>query len=81
MAESSGEGIAVPVRISTGIAGFDEVLGGGLPQGHLYLIEGESGAGKTTVGLEFLQEGRRSGEATLWISLSETEHELRQIAE
>lgn len=81
MAESSREGIAVPVRISTGVAGFDEVLGGGLPQGHLYLIEGESGAGKTTVGLEFLQEGRRSGEATLWISLSETEHELRQIAE
>jgi circadian clock protein KaiC len=72
---------AAPLRISTGIAGFDEVLGGGLPQGHLYLLEGESGAGKTTVGLQFLKEGREHGEATLWISLSETQHELRQIAE
>jgi circadian clock protein KaiC len=81
MAVSSGGEAAVPTRISTGIPGFDEVLGGGLPQGHLYLIEGESGAGKTTVGLEFLKEGRRVGEATLWISLSETENELRQIAE
>jgi circadian clock protein KaiC len=70
-----------PFRISTGIAGFDEVLGGGLPQGHLYLLEGESGAGKTTVGLQFLRAGRELGEATLWISLSETQHELRQIAE
>jgi circadian clock protein KaiC len=70
-----------PPRISTGIAGFDEVLGGGLPQGHLYLLEGESGAGKTTVGLQFLREGQRHGERTLWISLSETQHELRQIAE
>jgi circadian clock protein KaiC len=81
VAESSNLTPIEPVRISTGIPGFDEVLGGGLPQGHLYLIEGESGAGKTTVGLQFLTEGRRHGEATLWISLSETQQELRQIAE
>ena len=81
MSESKESQTTAPVRISTGIAGFDEVLGGGLPQGHLYLLEGESGAGKTTVGLQFLKEGREHGEATLWISLSETQHELRQIAE
>jgi circadian clock protein KaiC len=81
VSESSNVKAIEPVRVSTGIGGFDEVLGGGLPQGHLYLIEGESGAGKTTVGLQFLREGRRHGEATLWISLSETQQELRQIAE
>jgi circadian clock protein KaiC len=67
-------------RISTGVAGLDDILGGGLPQGHLYLIEGESGAGKTTVGLHFLLEGRRKAERTLWITLSETERELQEIA-
>lgn len=67
-------------RVSTGIAGLDEILGGGLPAGHIYLVEGESGVGKTTVGLQFLLEGQRQGERTLWISLSETERELRQIA-
>jgi circadian clock protein KaiC len=69
-----------PARLSTGIAGLDEVLGGGLPQGHIYLVEGESGAGKTTLGLQFLLAGARGGERTLWITLSETERQLRQSA-
>ena len=67
-------------RVSTGVSGLDDVLGGGLPQGHMYLVEGESGAGKTTLGLQFLIEGRRLGERTLWISLSEAERELELIA-
>ena len=67
-------------RISTGIRGLDDILGGGLPQGHIYLLEGESGAGKTTVGLHFMLEGRDRGERTLWLTLSETERELHQIA-
>jgi replicative DNA helicase len=71
-----GRGGGVSGADSTGIAGLDEVLGGRLPQGHLYLIEGASGAGKTTVGLQFLLEGQRRGERTLWITLSETEREL-----
>ena len=70
----------VPTRVSTGIPGLDEVLGGGLPQGHMYLVEGESGAGKTTLGLQFLLEGKRRGERTLWITLSETETQLLQSA-
>jgi circadian clock protein KaiC len=69
-----------PTRVSTGIPGLDEVLGGGLPQGNMYLIEGESGAGKTTIGLQFLLEGARRGERTLWITLSETEAQLLQSA-
>jgi circadian clock protein KaiC len=69
-----------PTRVSTGIPGLDEVLGGGLPQGNMYLVEGESGAGKTTLGLQFLLEGERRGERTLWITLSETEAQLLQSA-
>ena len=68
------------VRLSTGIEGLDEVLGGGLPTGQMYLIEGESGAGKTTLGLHFLLAGQRRGERTLWITLSETERQLRHTA-
>ena len=67
-------------RVSTGIAGLDEILGGGLPAGHMYLIEGESGAGKTTVGMQFLLDGVRRGERTLWISLSEEAPDLARIA-
>ena len=67
-------------RVSTGVAGLDEILGGGLPPGHVYLVEGESGAGKTTLGLQFLIDGHAQGGVTLWITLSETERELHQIA-
>lgn len=66
--------------VSTGVEGLDDILGGGLPKGHMYLVEGESGAGKTTLGMQFLLEGQRRGERTLWISLSEAEHELQQVA-
>src|SRR5437763_5460517 len=65
-----------PERVATGIAGLDDVLGGGFPKSHLYLVEGDAGAGKTTVGLHFLLDGRRKGEPTLWITMSETEREL-----
>ena len=70
----------VDETVSTGITGLDNVLRGGLPCGHLYLIEGDAGAGKTTLGLQFLMEGKRLGEQTLWVSLSETEAQLRGTA-
>ena len=68
------------VRASTGIPGLDDVLGGGLPTDHLYLIEGDPGAGKTTLGLHFLLEGARHGQKGLYVTLSETENELRTVA-
>jgi circadian clock protein KaiC len=77
---STPQSAATHDRASTGIAGLDEILEGGLPSGHLYLIEGESGAGKTTLGLQFLLEGQRRGERLLWVTLSETTRELEQIA-
>lgn len=67
-------------RASTGIAGLDDVLGGGLPAGHLYLVEGNPGSGKTTLGLHFLLDGLRHDEKGLYITLSETSEELRTVA-
>lgn len=64
----------------TGIAGLDDILLGGLPRGQLYLLEGASGAGKTTLGLQFLLEGVRRGETVLWCTLAETESQLRATA-
>jgi circadian clock protein KaiC len=66
---------------ATGIAGLDDILGGGLAPGRLYLLEGAPGAGKTTIGLQFLIEGVRAGQRCLYITLSETQDELRQTAE
>lgn len=67
-------------RASTGIPGLDDILGGGFPANHLYLIEGTPGAGKTTLGLQFLRRGVEKGEAGLYITLSETAAELRTVA-
>lgn len=64
----------------TGVPGLDDVLKGGLPPGQLYLLEGASGAGKTTLGLQFLMEGVARGQTVLWCTLAETESQLRATA-
>ena len=65
----------------TGIAGLDDVLKGGLQRGRVFLVEGSPGTGKTTIALQFLIEGASRGERCLYITLSETEDELRASAE
>lgn len=67
-------------RVSTGIAGLDDILGGGLAPNRLYLIEGTPGSGKTTLAFQFLLAGARAGESVLYVSLSETEEEIRSVA-
>lgn len=67
--------------VSTGIAGLDDILGGGLALNHLYLIEGDPGTGKTTIAMQFLMEGARRGQKGLYITLSESKSELLEIAE
>jgi circadian clock protein KaiC len=68
-------------RLSTGIDGLDDILHGGLAKGFLYLIEGSPGAGKTTLALQFLIEGARRREKGLYLSLAESEAELRHVAD
>jgi circadian clock protein KaiC len=67
-------------RCSTGIYGLDDVLHGGFPPGHTYLIEGDPGAGKTTVGLQFLLAGVAQGEKVLYVTLAESRPELEAVA-
>lgn len=66
--------------LQTGVAGLDQILGGGLPGAHLYLVQGTPGTGKTTLGLQFLMSGVAQGEKVLYVSLSQTVAELRQMA-
>lgn len=68
-----------PARIQTGISGLDDILGGGLPKGHLYLVEGDPGTGKTTLALQFLLEGIRLGESVIYVTLSESRRELLEV--
>lgn len=65
---------------STGIEGLDYILLGGFPRNHVYLLQGDPGVGKTTLGLQFLLEGIRHGEKALYITLSETGKELHAVA-
>lgn len=66
--------------VATGIAGLDDILGGGLTPHRVYLLEGNPGAGKTTLALRCLIEGVRRGESVLYITLSETRAELEAVA-
>jgi circadian clock protein KaiC len=67
-------------RAATGIVGLDHVLGGGLARNRLHLLEVSPGTGKTTIALQFLLAVAKSGEAGIYVSLAETEGELRDGA-
>ena len=67
-------------RAATGVQGLDHILHGGLIADRLYLVDGNPGAGKTTLALQFLLEGLRQGEPTMYVTLSETAEELRDGA-
>ena len=67
-------------KAATGVEGLDEILVGGLQRGRVYLIEGSPGTGKTTIATQFLLAGAKAGEKGLYVTLSETEDELRQSA-
>ena len=71
-----GDSDAVP----SGSEPLDYILGGGYAVGHIHLLEGAPGSGKTTLGLQFLMDGRDRGEATLYVTLSESRNELLHAA-
>lgn len=68
-------------RASTGIVGLDEILRGGLPRNRTYLVQGQPGTGKTTLALQFLLRGLADGESGLYVSLSETQEEIQELAD
>jgi circadian clock protein KaiC len=67
-------------RTSSGCAGLDHILDGGFPSGHIYLVEGDPGAGKTTLALQFVASGVKRGERSLYITLSESRSDLEFAA-
>ena len=78
---SSPSGHAASTSLdATGVAGLDEILGGGLPSRHLYLLDGSPGTGKTTLALQFLLAGAARGAPGLYVTLSESREELAEVA-
>jgi circadian clock protein KaiC len=69
------------LKCTMGVEGLNNILCGGLPCNRIYLIQGDPGVGKTTLALQFLLEGARLGETSLYITLSETKEELEMVAE
>ncbi len=72
--------VSKPKRVATEIEGLDAVLEGGFPVGQTCLVRGDSGSGKTTLAMQFCMAGARGGERVLFLSMSETEEELRAMA-
>jgi circadian clock protein KaiC len=79
MTEPASAADPEPETISTGNVGLDDILGGGFDADRVYLIEGRPGTGKTTLALQFLLAGVRQGERCLYVTLSESERELRAV--
>lgn len=67
-------------RAPTGIAGLDEILRGGLPKHQMYFVQGDPGAGKTTLSFQFLMEGVRHGEKAMYVTLSASRRDLQRVA-
>jgi len=67
-------------KVPTGIAGLDEMLGGGFPNGHVVLVTGLPGTGKTCLGLQFLVSGAARGEKGVFLSLEEEAPQLLESA-
>ena len=71
---------SISEKAKVGVPGLDDILIGGLRRNRLFLVEGIPGTGKTTLALQFLLDGARNQEKGLYITLSETEAELRETA-
>ena len=68
------------VRKRFGVKGLDDILGGGIPQGHMILVSGNTGTGKTMFGMEFLRQGIAEGENTVFVALEEPIEQIKKTA-
>jgi len=68
------------VRKSCGIKGVDELTGGGIPQGHMVLVSGNTGTGKTMFGMHFLRQGMSNGENAVFVALEEPIEQVKKTA-
>lgn len=68
-----------PSYLSTGIDGLDTILKGGFLQGGFYLLQGDPGSGKTTVGLQYLLKRVQEGDRVLFIALTESRRDMEMI--
>ena len=68
-------------KVSTGISGLDEMLGGGIPEGHVVAVVGTYGTGKSTFGLQFINEGLKNGEKAIFLSLEEDVESIIETAQ
>ena len=68
-------------KVSTGIVGLDEMLGGGIPEGHVVAVVGTYGTGKSTFGLQFINEGLKNGEKAIFLSLEEDKESIIETAQ
>jgi len=66
------------MRVPSGVPGFDDLVGGGLPGGRLYAVCGPPGSGKTTFSAQFIAEGATAGERCLFISMHESREDLER---
>src|SRR5437660_9106955 len=70
------EGVSIPNRVSTGVAELDEIVHGGFIPRRAYLVRGDPGCGKTTLGMHFLCTGAKRQEAILFVSLGESQDQI-----
>lgn len=67
--------------VPTGVDGLDEMLGGGVPRGHVVSLLGSFGTGKTTFALQFLMQGLINGEKGIFITLEEDVESILRTAD
>ena len=68
------------VRKGFGIKGLDDILCGGIPQGHMVLVSGNTGTGKTIFGMHFLRQGICKGENAVFVALEEPVEQVKKTA-
>ena len=68
------------LRKAFGIKVLDDILGGGIPQGHMVLVSGNTGTGKTIFGMNFLKQGMNEGENAVFVALEEPIEQVKKTA-